>query len=61
MTMHSTPTPYLRYNMNKGLWETHPSRWVEDRNERNFTWVAIGFPFATQLERGVSGTCQENE
>lgn len=44
----TTPIGHCRFNPRKGLWETHPSHWVWA-----FVWVAVAFPLATTLERGV--------
>ncbi len=52
--MSGTPFDHCRYNMQKGLWETHPAHWTTLPDDRGSVWVGIGFPSATVLERGLS-------
>lgn len=53
----STPLDHCRFNMNKGLWETHPQHWVSF-DDFKAAWVCVAFPLATELERGVSDNCE---
>lgn len=59
MSLNLPPIERCRYNMNKGLWETHPFHWIDF----DAMWVAVGLPLAAELGRGVheSGAYDEDE
>jgi hypothetical protein len=45
------------FNWRKCLWETFPEHWVWFNDRAS--WIVIGFPLATTLERGVPDPLRE--